>query len=329
MDVVEKGIQLPREISIDKETLTDFYGKIIMKPLERGFGTTIGNSFRRVLLSSIVGAAVTNVRIPGVLHEFSTIKGVKEDMVDIILNIKKLRFKMHDDSRKIVTLKAKGPGIATGADIEFDPTVEVMNKDCYIAAVDNDATLEIEMHVEKGKGYVPSEMNKREDLPVDVIAIDAVFSPIKRVNFGVDKTRVGRITDYDRLTIEIWTDGSISPVRAASDAAVTLIDHFELFFIMEEQDEEEVSVTAITTVPDAPLSEDLLSKNVDALGLSVRLQHCLKSANINVISDLIQKTEQEMLKIKNLGLKSLNEIKNALSSKGLHLGMRLHSDDLY
>ncbi|MBI3592290.1 MAG: DNA-directed RNA polymerase subunit alpha [Nitrospirae bacterium] len=328
MDLVKKGFQLPKKINFDEETLTDFYGKLVVEPLERGFGTTIGNSLRRVLLSSIEGAAVTGVRIPGVLHEFSAIKGVKEDVVDIILNIKKLRFKVYGDSGRTVTVKVKGPRAVTGADIETDPNVEVLNEDCHIATVDSNATFEMEMYVKKGKGYVSAELNKEENLPVDVVAVDSVYSPIKRVNFWVEKARVGRSTDYDRLVMEVWTDGGITPEKAVSDAASILMDHLDLFiFVEEEEATEEEPRLASVVAADASVNENL-HKNIDELELSVRAFNCLKNANIKSIADLVQRTEHEMLKTKNFGRKSLNEIKEILHSMGLSFGMRIDMNEL-
>lgn len=328
MDLVKKGFQLPKKINFDEETLTDSYGKLVVEPLERGFGTTIGNSLRRILLSSIEGAAVTAVKIPGVLHEFSHIKGVKEDVVDIILNIKKLRFKMYGDGRKTATVKVKGPKAVTGADIESDASVEVLNRDHHIATVDNGTTLEIEMYVKKGKGYVPAEINKEEGLPIDVLAIDSVFSPIKKVNFWVEKARVGRATDYDRLIMEVWTDGSITPEKAVSDAASILMDHLDLLiFVEEEETTEETAGSMIAAASNPSLNENLL-KSIDELELSVRAYNCLKNANIKTIGDLVQKTEYEMLRTKNFGRKSLNEIKEMLVGMGLNFGMRIDMDEL-
>lgn len=328
MDLVKKGFQLPKKINFDEETLTDSYGRLVVDPLERGFGTTIGNSLRRVLLSSIEGAAVTAVRIPGVLHEFSSIKGVKEDVVDIILNIKKLRFKVYGDGRKTATVKVKGPKVVTGADIETDPSVEVLNREHHIATVDNGVTLEIEMYVKKGKGYVSAEINKEEGLPIDVLAIDSVFSPIKKVNFWVEKTRVGRATDYDRLIMEVWTDGSIIPEKAVSEAASILMDHLDLLiFVEEEETKEETTGSMIATASNPSLNENLL-KSIDELELSVRAYNCLKNANIKTIGDLVQKTEYEMLRTKNFGRKSLNEIKEILVEMGLNFGMRIDMDEL-
>ncbi|BCB95542.1 DNA-directed RNA polymerase subunit alpha [Dissulfurispira thermophila] len=328
MDLVKKGFQLPKKINFDEETLTDSYGRLVVEPLERGFGTTIGNSLRRVLLSSIEGAAVTAVRIPGVLHEFSHVKGVKEDVVDIILNIKKLRFKMQGDSRKTATVKVKGPKVIIGADIETDAGLEVLNVDHHIATVDSGAALEIEMYIKKGKGYVPAEINKEEGFPIDVLAIDSVFSPIKKVNFWVEKARVGRATDYDRLIMEVWTDGSITPEKAVSDAASILMDHLDLFiFITESEMTEETAGSMIATASNPSLNENLL-KSIDELELSVRAYNCLKNANIKTIGDLVQKTEYEMLRTKNFGRKSLNEIKKILINMGLDFGMRIDMDEL-
>jgi len=323
MDLVKKGFQLPQKITFDEETLTDFYGKLVAEPLERGFGTTIGNSLRRVLLSSIEGAAVTGIRMPGVLHEFSAIKSVKEDVVDIVLNIKKLRFRVYGDGSKTVTIKVKGPKVVTGADIETDANVEILNTDCYIATVDSNATFEMELYVRRGKGYVPSELNKEEDLPVDVIAVDSIYSPIKKVNFWVEKARVGRSTDYDRLVMELWTDGGITPEKAVSDAASILMDHLDLFIFVEEEDTAEEAPRTSSVAASTAISNENLLKSIDELELSVRAYNCLKNANIKTISDLVQRTEHEMLKTKNFGRKSLNEIKDILNSMGLSFGMRI------
>jgi len=328
MDLVKKGFQLPKKINFDEETLTNFYGKLIVEPLERGFGTTIGNSLRRILLSSIEGAAVVGVRISGALHEFSSVKGVKEDVVDILLNIKKLRFKMHGDSKKTVSINVKGPKTITGADVESDSSIEVLNKDHYIATVDSGSSLEMEMFVKKGKGYVPSEMHKEDRFPVDVLVVDSVFSPVKRVNFMVEKVRVGKATDFDKLIMELWTDGSISPEKAVSDAASILMDHLDLFIFVEEPVEApEKAGSSIAALTNPSLSKNLL-KSIDELELSVRALNCLKNANIKTIGDLVRKREYEMLRTKNFGRKSLNEIKDILHSMGLQFGMRINSDEI-
>jgi DNA-directed RNA polymerase subunit alpha len=332
MDLKKIGFQLPDAISFDEETLTDTYGKLVAEPLERGFGTTIGNSLRRVLLSSIEGAAVTAVKIPGALHEFSTIKGIKEDIIDIILNIKKIRFKLYSNGRKIATIKVNGPKNVSGKDIKEDASFEILNPDQVIATLDKDSVFEAEMYVKKGKGYVPAELNKEEGLPVGMIAVDSVFTPIKKVNFIVEKARVGRATDYDRLIMEIWTDGSITPEKAISQAASIIIKHMELF-VLEEEDEEEESLSEEETKlvhsdSEEPVFNSNLLKSVEDLELSVRSYNCLKNANIKTIADLVQKTEQEMLRTKNFGRKSLNEIKEILHGMGLRLGMRVDLDAL-
>jgi len=332
MDLKKIGFQLPDAIHFDEETLTDTYGKLIAEPLERGFGTTLGNALRRVLLSSIEGAAVTAVKIPGALHEFSTIKGVKEDVVDIVLNIKQLRFKLYSNEKKIVGIKGKGPKRITGEDIQCDASLEVLNPEQVIATLDKDFTFEAEMYIRKGKGYVPAELNKEEDLPINMIPVDSVFSPIRRVNFIVEKTRVGRATDYDRLIMEIWTDGSVTPEKAISQAAAIVIEHLNLFILEEEEGEEEFSSVAQGhaehSLNDEPIFNSNLLKSVEELELSVRSYNCLKNANIKTIADLVQKTEQEMLRTKNFGRKSLNEIKEILTVMGLRLGMRVDLDAL-
>jgi len=327
MDLRKKGFQLPDKIRFDEETLTDTYGKLIAEPFERGYGPTLGNSLRRVLISSLEGAAVTAVKIRGALHEFSHITGVKQDVMDIILNIKKLRFKMYTDSKKIATIKVSGPKEVKGGDLHVDSGIEVLNPEQVIATLDKGASFEAEMYIRKGKGYVSSELNKEEDLPVDMLAIDSVFSPVKKVNFSVEKARVGRATDYDRLVMEIWTDGSIGPQHAVSQAASIIIDYMDLFISEEEgaDAEYEESAAMASASGSASFNENLL-KNVDELELSVRASNCLKNANIKTISELVQKSEYEMLKTKNFGRKSLNEIKEILHSMGLHLGMRIDTD---
>src|SRR3989304_1695383 len=242
MDLKKKGFQLPDKIRFDEETLTDTYGKLIAEPLDRGFGTTIGNALRRVLLSSIEGAAVTAMKIQGALHEFAKIDGIKEDMIDIILNVKKLRFKLYASGEKVATIKLKGPKIVTGADMEGGASFELLNPEQVIATLEKGALFEAEMHINKGKGYVPSELNKEEELPVGVIAVDSIFSPVKKVNFNVEKARVGRATDYDRLVMEIWTDGSITPEKAVSQAASIIIEHMDLFLLEDEPEETEMGL---------------------------------------------------------------------------------------
>jgi DNA-directed RNA polymerase subunit alpha len=325
MSLTKKGFQMPQKIAFDTETLSSTYGKLIAEPFERGFGTTVGNALRRVLLSSIEGAAITHVRIPGVLHEFSTIKGIKEDMVDLILNLKKIRFKMYGDGRRTAKISVKGPKEVTGADIHCEANLEVLTPELPIATVDKDAEFQAELYVSKGRGYVPAEMNKLKDQPVDMISIDAIYSPIKKVNFWVERSRVGRATDYDRLILEVWTDGSITPEVAVTKAAGILIDHFDMFIFDEseiDRCESEKADTGKEGTPDEAMIRNLL-RPVDELELSVRSYNCLKNANIRTIADLVQRTEHEMLKTKNFGKKSLNEIKEILKEMGLSLGMKI------
>ena len=317
-----KDFQIPVRAEADKETLSPTYGKFTAEAFERGFGTTLGNSLRRVLLSSLTGAAVTTVRIEGVLHEFSTIPGVTEDVTGIILNIKCLRLKLHSDKPKTIHLKRKGPGEAKGSDIEHDADVTILTPDLHIATLDKEATLDMEMVVKPGRGYVPAERNKEEGLPIGVIAVDSVFSPVKRVNFHVENARVGRVTDYDKLDLEIWTDGSVTPSDALSTAAGVMRNHLDIFIHPEE-----VGVTQAETQDEEQIREvnRNLFRSVNELELSVRAANCLKNANIKTIADLVQKTEVEMLKTKNFGKKSLNEIKEILSEMGLNLGIRVDS----
>lgn len=327
MNLRKKGFQLPDKIRFDEETLTDTYGKLIVEPLERGFGTTVGNSLRRVLLSSLEGAAVTAVKIAGALHEFSTITGVKEDVINIILNLKKLRFKFHGEGTKVATITEKGPGEVTGTNLRTDSSVEVLNPEQLIATLDKSGNFELEAYIKKGKGYVSAELHK-DDLPVGMIAVDSAFTPLNKVNFWVEKARVGRETDFDRLIMELWTDGSITPVRAVSQAASIMIEHMDLFIFEEESDESASSEQHLVhSESRGSSSNDNLLKNVDELELSVRSYNCLKNANIRTIAELVQKTEPEMLKTKNFGRKSLNEIKEILGRMGLHLGMKIELEN--
>ncbi len=327
MDLSKKGFQLPQKIAFEEETLSDTYGKLVAEPLERGFGITVGNALRRVLLSSIEGAAVTGVKISGALHEFAQLEGVKEDVVDIILNIKKLRFSMDGEGPKTAVVKVSGPAEVKGGDLKLDSSVKLMNPDQLIATAGKGVTFEAELFLSKGKGYFPSELNKEEGMPVDVIAVDSAFSPVTKVNFQVDRARVGRATDYDKLIMEIWTDGSITPARALSQAASIITEHFSYFILEDDWPEEEPERVQAADKGEAAFNEHLL-KSVDELELSVRAHNCLKNANIRTIADLVQKTEQDMLRTKNFGRKSLNEIKEILAGMGLHLGMRVDSEAL-
>jgi DNA-directed RNA polymerase subunit alpha len=314
-----KGFQKPKRLEPELETLTNTYGKFFAEPLERGFGLTLGNSLRRVLLSAIEGAAVTSVRIAGVLHEFSTVPGVKEDVTDIILNLKLLRLKLNADHPKTLTLKAAGEGEVRAAQITPDPDIEVLSPDQYLCSLDKDGRLDMELEVRHGRGYVPADRNKREGTPVDVIPIDAIFSPVRRVNFQVEDTRVGQATDYNRLILEVWTDGSLLPQDAVAYAAKILKDHLSIFINFEEEPElEELPVDEASK-----RMEENLSRPVEELELSVRSANCLKNSNISHIRELVEKTEAEMLKTKNFGRKSLNEIKEILAGMGLSLGMKL------
>jgi DNA-directed RNA polymerase subunit alpha len=330
MNLKKKGFQLPEKIRFDEETLSSTYGKVFVEPLERGFGTTIGNSLRRVLLSSLEGAAVTAVKLTGALHEFSSIKGIQEDVIDVILNLKKMRIKSHGEGNKVATFNMKGPGQVTAGDLQADSTIEVLNPELVIATLDKDAKFDAELYIRKGKGYETTEITK-EDLPVGMIAIDAVFSPVQRVNFCVEKTRVGRATDYDRLIMEVWTDGSITPEKALSETASILIEHMDLFVAEEEYEDVVVDQPMTVTVGEEGSTRSHnanLFKTVDELELSVRSYNCLKNADIKTIAELVQKTEPEMLKTKNFGRKSLNEIKEILARMGLHLGMKVDLDNL-
>jgi DNA-directed RNA polymerase subunit alpha len=315
-----KDFQIPMRVEVDKETVSPTFGRFTTEAFERGFGTTVGNALRRVLLSSLTGAAVTTVKIEGVLHEFSTIPGVTEDVTSIILNVKGLRLALHSDKPKMISLKKKGPGEAKGSDIIHDADVTILTPNLHIATLDKDATLDMEMTVKHGRGYVPAERNKEEGLPIGVIAIDSIFSPIKRVNFQVENARVGRMTDYDKLTLEIWTDGTILPSDALSTAAGILRDHVDIFINPEARVEGRSELAGDDAQRE--INKNLF-RSVNELELSVRAANCLKNANIKTIADLVQKTEGEMLKTKNFGKKSLNEIKEILTDMGLSLGVKI------
>lgn len=317
-----KDFQIPMRVEVDKDAQSPTFGRFTTEAFERGFGTTIGNALRRILLSSLTGAAVTTVKIEGVVHEFSTIAGVTEDVTAIILNIKSLRLALHTDKPKTIRLKKKGPGEAKGSDILHDADVTILTPDLHIATLDKDATLDIEMTIKHGRGYVPAERNKEEGLPIGVIAIDSIFSPIKRVNFYVENARVGRMTDYDKLTMEIWTDGTISPRDALSTGAGILREHLDIFINPEERSEGKSEAGYEESQREVNRN---LSRSVNELELSVRAANCLKNANIKTIADLVQKSEGEMLRTKNFGKKSLNEIKEILTEMGLSLGTKIEA----
>ena len=291
---------------------------VVAEPLERGFGLTLGNSLRRILLSSLQGAAVTSIQIDSVLHEFSSIAGVREDVTDIVLNIKSMGVKMMVEGPKRMSLKAEGPGAVTASQIETGPDIEVMEPDLVICHLDKGATLSMEFTVENGKGYVPASQNRPEDSPIGLIPIDAVFSPVRKVSYKVDNARVGQTTDYDKLQLDLTTNGSVTPDDAIALAARILQDQLQLFINFEEPSKEVVEESR----DELPFNRNLLRK-VDELELSVRSANCLKNDNIIYIGDLVQKTEADMLRTPNFGRKSLNEIKEVLSQMGLHLGMEI------
>jgi DNA-directed RNA polymerase subunit alpha len=313
-----KGFQKPKRLVCNTGTLTDKYGQFTAQPFERGFGTTIGNALRRVLLSSIEGAAITAVKIEGVLHEFSSIPGVVEDATDIILSLKQIPLKMNVEGPKTLLLDVKEPGEVTSRMIQEDPDIEILDKDAYIATVSEGGSLRIEMRVKNGRGYVSAEKNFDEDLPIGYIPVDSVHSPIRKVNYTVEAARLGQMTDYDKLTLDVWTNGAVTPQDAIGLAAKLLKDHMSIFINFEEAAiSEEISEERPATV-----YNENLDRSVEELELSVRSYNCLKNANISTIRELVQKTEAEMLKTKNFGRKSLNEIKEILSAMGLSLGMK-------
>lgn len=310
--------QKPKKLEYDTETLTPTYGRFIAQPFERGFGTTIGNALRRVLLSSIEGAAVTAVKVEDVLHEFSSLQGVVEDMTDVVLNLKQIAFKLHGRGEKTLFLEKKGPGIVTAADIDGDADVEILDENAYIATLSKEGSLKMELRLKMGRGYVVADKNADPDLPLGYIPIDSIHSPVRRVNFHVEGARVGQITDYDRLVVEVWTNGAVSPQESISMAAALFSDHLSIFSTIQPgaQEEEEVAQPDVD-----PRMSELLGKPIEELDLSVRSANCLKNANIRTLGDLVQRSEREMLATKNFGRKSLDEIKEVLESLGLSFGM--------
>ncbi|WCN37681.1 DNA-directed RNA polymerase subunit alpha [Aneurinibacillus uraniidurans] len=291
------------------------YGKFVVEPLERGYGTTLGNSLRRILLSSLPGAAITSVQIDGVLHEFSTIEGVVEDTTQIILNLKTLSLKIHSDEEKVLEIDAEGAGVVTAADIRADSDVEILNPDLVIATMEQGASLRIRMYANRGRGYVSADQNKRPDMPIGVIPIDSIYTPINRVNYQVENTRVGQVTNYDKLTLEVWTDGSIRPEEAVSLGAKIMTEHLNLFVgLTDEAQEAEIMVEK-----EEDKKEKVLEMTIEELDLSVRSYNCLKRAGINTVQELTQKTEEDMMKVRNLGRKSLEEVQEKLEELGLGL----------
>jgi DNA-directed RNA polymerase subunit alpha len=316
-----KGFQRPKRLEFERDTLSDRFGRFYAQPFERGFGTTIGNALRRVLLSSIEGAAITAVKIDGVLHEFSPIPGVVEDATDIILNLKQIPLKLHVDYTKTVYLRVDKPGVVRARDIEADADLEILEPDAHIATVSEGGKLHMELRMKRGRGYVSADKNFDEDLGIGWIPIDSVHSPVKKVNYLVEAARLGQTTDYDKLTIDVWTNGSVTSQDAVSLAAKLIRDHLNIFINLEEVGDQ--AQEAQVEQPLAGALNENLDKSVEELELSVRSYNCLKNANIRTIRDLVVKTEGEMLKTKNFGRKSLNEIKEILHSMGLSLGMRL------
>ena len=317
--ILWKGFQKPKRLACNLETLTATYGEFSAQPFERGFGTTIGNSLRRVLLSSIEGAAVTAVKIEGVLHEFSPIPGVVEDATDIILNLKQVPLRLHGEGPKTLTVKVDKPGPVKSSQIHTDADVEVLDPNVYLATVSEGGKLEVEMRIKHGRGYISADQNFDEDLAIGYIPIDSVHSPVRKVNYGVEPARLGQVTDYDKLSLKVWTNGAVSPQDSVGLAAKLLKDHMAIFINFEDTPAayEEAAGAGME------LRNENLNRSVEELELSVRSYNCLKNANIQTIGELIQKSEQEMLRTKNFGRKSLNEIKEILGSMGLSLGMRV------
>jgi DNA-directed RNA polymerase subunit alpha len=317
------GFQRPKYLECDYETLTNTYGRFTAQPFERGFGITVGNALRRILLSSVKGAAITAVRIQGVLHEFSTVSGIVEDVTDVLLNLKSIPLKFSGNQPKTMTLKKEGPAEATASDIVHDADIEILEKDIHIASLDKDGKLDVEMIVENNRGYIPADQNFDEKLSVDFIPLDSSHSPVKKVNYRVEPARVGKRIDYENLTLEIWTTGAIQPIEAMAQAAKIMRDHMVIFLNIVDEPAEKEQVITKREIPYMTQS-DILSKPIEHLELSVRSNNCLRSAGIEKIYELVRKTEEELLKTKNFGRKSLSEIKETLSNLGLGLNLDLH-----
>ena len=308
-------------IEIEKPTITKFvdedgtYGKFVVEPLERGYGTTLGNCMRRILLSSLPGAAVTSVKIDGILHEFSTIPGVKEDVTEIILNLKKLAVRLNGDNTKRVIINAVGPKVVTAADIIGDSEMEIFNPELHIATLEENATLVMEINLARGRGYVPADQNKTESTPISVIPVDSIYTPVRKVNYTVENTRVGQVTDFDRLILEIWTDGSITPEEGVSIGAKIMQEHLNLYIQLDDS----TDGMEIMVAKEEDQKEKALEMTIDELELSVRSFNCLKRAAINTVEELTERTEEDMMKVRNLGKKSLDEVKAKLEELGLGL----------
>lgn len=291
------------------------YGKFVVEPLERGYGTTLGNSLRRILLSSLPGSAVTAVKIDGILHEFSTIPGVKEDVTEIILNLKRLAVKIDGEESKRAIINVTGPAEVTGGDIMGDADVEIFNKDLHIATLEDKASLVMEIYIERGRGYVTADQNKSDSMPIALIPVDSIYTPVEKANFTVENTRVGQVTDFDRLNLEVWTDGSVTPSEAVSIGAKIMEEHLRLFINLTEATDD----LKILVEKEEDQKEKALEMTIEELELSVRSFNCLKRASINTVEELTQKTEEDMMKVRNLGKKSLEEVKHKLEELGLGL----------
>ena len=313
-----KALQMPKRVEVEEKTMTDRFGRFFIEPLERGFGMTIGSSLRRVLLSSLQGAAVTAVRIDGVLHEFTTINGVYEDTTQVIMNLKKMRFRFTADGPVKGHFEKKGKGEVRAGDMEVDPSVTVLNPELHVATLNDEGELSVDVEIAPGRGYVVAEQHASVERPIGVISVDSQFSPIEKVNFTVENTRIGQRTDFDKLILEVWTDGSVAPIDAVAHSAKILKDHFSLFINFEEEPQE---VEEVTEDEEIARIRALLEKSVEELELSVRSSNCLRAADIKTLGQLVQKSEAEMLKYRNFGRKSLREIADVLGEMGLFFGM--------
>lgn len=307
-------IEKPK-IECVESTEDNTYGKFVVEPLERGYGITLGNSLRRILLSSLPGVAVTSIKIDGVLHEFSTVPGVIEDVTEIILNVKNLSLKLHSEGPKIIYIDAEGEGPITAGDIKADSDVEILNPDLHICTLNGDSRFYMEMVINKSRGYIPAEKNKQPGQPIGIIPVDSIYTPVRRVNYTVENTRVGQITDYDKLTLEVWTNGSIKPDEAISLGAKIMSEHLNLFIDLSDQ----AKHTEIMVEKEETKKEKVLEMTIEELDLSVRSYNCLKRAGINTVEDLTNKTEEDMMKVRNLGRKSLEEVLQKLHALGLSL----------
>jgi DNA-directed RNA polymerase subunit alpha len=313
-----KGFQRPKRLEVDTASLTPTYGKFVAQPFERGFAITVGNALRRCLLSSIEGAAITGVSIEGVLHEFSSVPGVVEDVTDLILNLKQVAIRLHGDDSKVLSVDVKGPGVVTAGQISEDPSVEIVDPDVHVATLNEEARLKMQLHVKKGRGYVSADRNFDEAMGIGWVPVDSAHSPVRRVNFRVEAARLGQTTDFERLVLEVWTNGTIAPETAVSLASMLLKDHLTIFITAEESIRED---GADGRGEELAGMDALLSRRIEELDLSVRSANCLKNANIHTLRDLVRRTERDMLETKNFGRKSLEELQDLLSRLGLEFGM--------